>query len=30
VKGPYSPFEKRIKLKDLVELLNEIWEEDEN
>lgn len=29
VKAPYAPFHKRIKLRDLVELLNQIWEDDE-
>lgn len=28
VKGPYPPFHKRIKLRQMVELLNEIWEDD--
>jgi hypothetical protein len=29
VKAPYPPFHKKIKLRDLVGLLNEIWEDDE-
>ncbi|CAD8071114.1 unnamed protein product [Paramecium sonneborni] len=30
VKGPYQPFYKKIKLKYLVQILQEIWEEDED
>ncbi|CAD8191203.1 unnamed protein product [Paramecium octaurelia] len=29
-KGPYQPFQKKIKLKNLVQILQEIWEEDED
>ena len=29
VKAPYPPFKKNVKLKDLVQLLNEIWEDDD-
>ncbi|CAK58915.1 unnamed protein product (macronuclear) [Paramecium tetraurelia] len=29
IKGPYQPFQKKIKLKNLVQILQEIWEEEE-
>lgn len=29
VKAPYPAFHKRVKLKHLVELLNEIWEDED-
>jgi hypothetical protein len=29
VKPPYKPFKKYIKLKDLVEVLEEVWDESD-
>jgi hypothetical protein len=30
VRPPYKPFKKYIKLKDLVEILTEVWEESDD
>lgn len=29
VKPPYQPFKKYVKLKDLIEVLDKAWEEDD-
>ena len=29
IKGPYPYFQKRIRLGDLIEILNDVWDEDD-
>ncbi|KAM3135536.1 hypothetical protein pb186bvf_012392 [Paramecium bursaria] len=29
VKGPYQPFKKPVKLRDLIQIMQEVWEEDD-